>query len=264
MNRDARPISSSALEFPDLCFRVEDGLRANPYRDPRAKPTRADAVFVQDNTLWMSHTTSIRSTINQPQKQKEKSMRNIITTMWVTLDGFVAGPNEEMDWVGESYDEAMGKYEYDLVSAADTLLLGRVTYESFAGAWPKVPDNPQASKGEVEYAHKLNAMHKIVFSKTLDKVEWNNSRLEREIVPEEISKLKQEPGRDLVIYGSLSVVRALTRLGLIDEYQLLVHPVVLGEGKPLWSGIQDKVKLELVQTKTHPSGVVILYYRPKK
>src|SRR5487761_541856 len=107
-------------------------------------------------------------------------MRKIIVTMWVTLDGFIAGPNEEMDWIGEIYDEAMCNYEYDLVSAADTLLLGRVTYQSFAGAWPKVPENPAASKGEVEYAHRVNAMRKIVFSKTLSTAEWNNSSLLKE------------------------------------------------------------------------------------
>ena len=191
-------------------------------------------------------------------------MRKIIVTMWVTLDGFIAGPNGEMDWVGESYDEAMGNYEYDLVSSADTLLLGRVTYQSFAGAWPYVPDKPGADPGEVAYAHKVNAMRKIVFSKTLESVEWNNSRLVKEVIPEEIENLKQEPGRDMVIYGSASLVRTLTNLGLIDEYQLLVHPVVLGGGKPLFQDIKDTVKLKLVNTKTHPSGVVILSYQPRE
>src|ERR1700676_4348338 len=123
-------------------------------------------------------------------------MRKIITTTWVTLDGFIAGPNNEMGFVGEVYDEAMGKYEYDLVSAADTLLLGRVTYESFAGAWPHVPENPAASKGEVEYAHKVNAMRKVVISKTLEQAEWNNSRLVKDNIAEEVAKLKQEPGKD--------------------------------------------------------------------
>ncbi len=189
-------------------------------------------------------------------------MRKLIVTMWVTLDGFIAGTNGEMNWVGEFYDEAMGNYEMDLVSAADTLVLGRVTYQSFAGAWPHVPDNPNASQGEIDYAHKLNAMRKIVFSKTLDSVEWNNSTLAKEITPAEITQLKQEQGRDMVIYGSASIVQALTNLGLIDEYQLLVHPLVLGGGKPLFQNIKDRVKLKLVQSKTHPSGVVALTYQP--
>ena len=187
-------------------------------------------------------------------------MRKIITTTWVTLDGFIAGPNEEMDWV--IVDEEMGTYEDDLVSSADMLLLGRVTYQSFAGAWPYVPDNPAAQPGEKEYARKLNAMRKIVFSKTLPTVEWNNSSLMKEVLPEDITKLKQEPGRDMLIYGSASIVRTLTNHGLIDEYQLLVHPVVLGGGKLLFQDIKERQKLKLVKTKTFPSGVIGLYYQP--
>ena len=186
-------------------------------------------------------------------------MRKIITTTWVTLDGFIAGPNEELDWV--IVDEEMGIYEDDLVSAADTLLLGRVTYQSFAGSWPHVPDNPNASEGEKAYARKLNAMRKIVFSKTLPTVEWNNSSLVKEVLPEDITKLKQEPGRDMLIYGSASLVRTLTNHGLIDEYQLLVHPVVLGGGKPRFQDIKQRQKLKLVKTKTFPSGVIGLYYQ---
>jgi dihydrofolate reductase len=191
-------------------------------------------------------------------------MRKIITTTWVTLDGFIAGPIGEMDWIGEIYDEAMGTYEYDLISSADTLLLGRVTYQSFAGSWPYVPDNPNAPEGEKVYARALNAMHKLVFSRTLERVDWNNSRLMKEVVPEEIERLKQEPGSDMVIYGSASLVRTLTNLGLIDEYQILVHPVILGSGNPLFQDIKDRVKLKLVNTKTHPSGVVVLSYQPAR
>ena len=191
-------------------------------------------------------------------------MSKIITTTWITLDGFIAGPNEEMDWIGEIYDEAMGKYEDDLVSSADTLLLGRVTYQSFAGSWPHVPDNPTASEGEKEYARKVNAMRKIVFSRTLEKVEWNNSTLVKEVVPEDIAQLKREPGRDMLIYGSASLVRTLTNFGLIDEYQLLVHPIILGSGKPLFQDIKDRAKLKLVNTKTHPSGVIVLSYQSRE
>jgi dihydrofolate reductase len=191
-------------------------------------------------------------------------MRKIITTTWVTLDGFIAGPNGEMDWIGELYDDAMSTYENNLVSEADTLLLGRVTYQSFAGSWPYVPDNPNASEDEKAYARQLNAMRKLVFSRTLESVEWNNSTLLKEVVPEEIEQLKHEPGRDIVIYGSASLVRTLTNVGLIDEYQILVHPVILGSGKPLFQDIQHQVKLKLVNTKTHPSGVVVLSYQPER
>lgn len=188
-------------------------------------------------------------------------MGKIITTTWVTLDGFIAGPKGEMDFVGEVYDEAMGTYEYDIVSAADTLLLGRVTYQSFAGSWPHVPDNPNVSEGEKMYARRLNAMQKIVFSRTLPSVEWNNSRLMKEVVAEEIEQLKRESAGDMLIYGSASLVSTLTNMGLIDEYQVLVHPVILGGGKPLFQDIKDAVKLKLVSSKTHPSGVVLLTYQ---
>jgi len=190
-------------------------------------------------------------------------MRKIITTTWISLDGKVAGPNGEMDWVGESYDKAMGLYESEFVRSADTLLLGRVTYQSFAGSWPYVPDNPNASEEEKEYARQLTALEKIVFSRTLEKAEWNNSRLVREVNADEIRQLKQGPGRNIIVYGSISLIQALTELGLIDEYQILVHPVVLGGGKPLFPESKNRVKLQLIETKTHPSGVVLLTYQPK-
>jgi dihydrofolate reductase len=198
------------------------------------------------------------------QQKGDVDMRKVKVTMWVTLDGFIAGPNNDMEFVGRLYDEEMGKYEDDVVSAADTLILGRVTYESFAGSWPNVPDKPNVSEGEKIYARKLNAMKKLVFSKSLAKVEWNNSTLAKEIVPGEIEKMKQEPGKDMVIYGSASIVQAFTNLGLIDEYQLLVHPVVIGGGKALFEGITKPVNLKLTRTIPRKSGVVVLYYEPER
>ena len=189
-------------------------------------------------------------------------MRKIVVSMWITLDGFIAGPNGDMDWVNAIFDEAMANYEAEVVGAADTLVLGRITYQSFAGAFTQLADNPSASEGEREVARKLNAMRKIVFSKTLDKGEWNNSLLLKDVSPEQIKQLKQEPGQDMLIYGSASIVQALTNHGLIDEYQLLVHPVVLGDGKPLFAEARQQTKLDLLKTKTHPSGVVVLYYQP--
>lgn len=187
-------------------------------------------------------------------------MRKVIVTMWVTLDGFIAGPNDDMSWI--IVDDAMGAYEDAMVSAADTLVLGRVTYQSFAGAWPYVPDNPAASDGEKEYARKVNSLRKIVFSRTLETVEWNNSTLLHEINPDDIVALKHEAGKNIVIYGSASIVQALTACGLIDEYQLLVHPVVLGSGKRLFREGSDRTALRLVETKTFDSGVVLLTYQP--
>ena len=201
---------------------------------------------------------------DQTLRKADQVMRKIIVTMWMSLDGFIAGPQGEMNWVGEFFDEAMGAYEYDLASGADTLILGRVTYESFAGSWPHVPDNPNVSEGEKAYARLLNAMRKVVFSRTLETVEWNNSTLLREIRPEEIERLKQEPGKDIGIYGSASVIQTLMNHNLIDEYQLLIHPVVFGIGTPLFKDIQHQMNLTLAQTKAFPSGVVLLQYQAKR
>lgn len=187
-------------------------------------------------------------------------MRKVIVTMWVSLDGFISGPNDDMSWV--RVEDAMGKYEDDTVSAADTLLLGRVTYQSFAGAWPYVLDNPAASEGEKIYARKLNSMRKVVFSHTLETVEWHNSTLRREISPDDIVALKQERGENIVIYGSASIIQALAARRLIDEYELLVHPIVLGGGKRLFREGSDRTDLRLVGTKTFDSGVVLLTYQP--
>ena len=191
-------------------------------------------------------------------------MRKIIVSMRVTLDGFITGPQGEVDWMEEFFDEALANYESELQKTVDTALFGRVTYQGFESYWPQVALDPASPKGLVAYAHQLNAMRKMVFSKTLSRVEWNNSTLVKEIVPEEITKMKQEPGRDIVIHGSASIVRTLTNLGLIDTYQLLVYPVVLGSGKPLWSDILHEVKLSLSSAETHPSGVVVLSYQPIK
>jgi dihydrofolate reductase len=189
-------------------------------------------------------------------------MGNIVLTEWVTLDGYTSGPDNDMSFVGESFNAEMGAYESEILDTADTLLLGRVTYASFAGAWPFVPDNPNAAEEEKDYARRLNAKRKIVFSRTLERVDWNNSELLRSIDPEAIRKVKQETERNILIYGSSSIVQQLTNLGLIDEYQLLVHPVVVGDGKPLFKSITAKRRLKLASSKPFTSGVVLLTYRP--
>lgn len=188
-------------------------------------------------------------------------MRKIILTEWVSIDGFTSGPDNDMGFVGESFSDEMSTYEDAIVSQADTLLLGRLTYDSFAGSWPYVPDNPDASEGEKVYARKVNAMRKIVFSKTLKQAEWNNSEVLRDIDPEVISRLKQEDGKDILIYGSASIVQQLTNLGLIDEYQILVLPTILGGGKPLFKDIKEKRTLKLVSARPFNSGVVVMTYQ---
>ena len=138
--------------------------------------------------------------------------------------------------------------------------------------WPAEATNPSTSKSDLEIADKMNNLPKIVFSKTLQELKWNNSRLVKENIAEEniaeeniaeeISKMKQQPGKDMVIFGSGNVVSTFMQLGLIDEYRIIVNPVVLGNGKPLFKGINDKQNLKLLKTRVFGSGVVILYYQP--
>jgi len=191
-------------------------------------------------------------------------MRKIVASEFYTLDGLMSDPKDEMDWVLSIFSEDVGKYEDDLYKQMDTLLLGRVTYKIFESYWPQAATNPSTPKGEIEMAHKINNITKIVFSKTLPKVEWKNSRLIKEINPEEIMKMKQQKGKDMLIVGSANIVQQFTNLGLIDEYHLLVHPVVLGNGKPLFNNISERQNLKLVKTKTFRSGVIGLYYEKKQ
>jgi dihydrofolate reductase len=185
-------------------------------------------------------------------------MRKIIVSNLVSLDGFMAGPNGELDWF--VVDEEFNDYANDLLSKVDAILFGRVTYQLMANYWP----TPSAITNEPLIADKMNNLPKIVFSKTLEKVEWNNSRLVKDNIEGEISKLKQQPGKDIVIFGSGSIVSTFTQSGLIDEYRITVNPVVLGSGKPLFKSIKDRIKMKLLKKKTFDSGVVLLYYEPEK
>ncbi len=177
--------------------------------------------------------------------------------MVVTVDGFYAGPNDEIDW--HNVDAEFNAYAGDLLDAVDAILFGRVTYQGMAAYWP----TPLAATDDPLIAAKMNALPKIVFSKTLETVEWNNTRLVKGDLGEELSKLKQPPGKDLVVFGSGGLVSALTRLGLIDEYRLMVNPVALGSGKPLFKDLKDRLNLKLLRTRTFVSGNVLLYYQPR-
>ena len=187
-------------------------------------------------------------------------MRKVILSNMVTLDGFFEGPNKELDW--HIVDEEFNKYAIDLLSNVDALLFGRVTYQLMADYWPAEATNTSTSKDDLEIADKMNNLSKIVFSKTLQEVKWNNSRLVKENIAEEISKVKQQPGKDMVIFGSGSIVSTFMQHGLIDEYRIIVNPIVLGNGNPLFKGINGKQNLKLLNTKVFDSGLVILFYEP--
>ncbi len=185
-------------------------------------------------------------------------MRKVFVFNMITLDGLFEGPNHELDW--HNVDDEFNEFAIDQLNEIGTLLFGRVTYQLMESYWPTAA----AIKDDPIVAGKMNTLPKIVFSRTLDKVEWNNSRLVKKNVAEEISKLKQQPGKDLAIFGSSNLCLSLIKPGVIDEFRIIVNPVVLGSGNPLFKGIQDKLNLELIKTKTFKSGNVLLYYRPDR
>ena len=175
-------------------------------------------------------------------------MRKVVVTEFLSLDGVM----EEPAWTFPYWNDEIAKFKADETLASDALLLGRVTYQGFAAAWPKSTD---------EGAAYMNSVRKYVVSTTLDRVEWNNSHLIKTNVVEEVSRLKQQDGQNILVYGSATLVQTLMQHNLVDKYHVLVYPVVLGKGKRLF---QDggSATLKLADTKAFSSGVVALIYQP--
>ncbi|WP_315820747.1 dihydrofolate reductase family protein [Paraflavitalea speifideaquila] len=187
-------------------------------------------------------------------------MRKIIVSINMTLDGFMAGPHGELDWHFPLWNDEMASFAYEQLCLIDSIMLGRVTYQAMASYWPYEGNNGSYGRLDCDYANKMNNYAKIVFSKTLRTVEWRNARLIRKDIAKEVSALKQQPGLDIIIFGSGSIVKRLMKLGLIDEFVLWVHPVTLGKGIPLFQQSNQQYPLRLLKTKAFSSGVVVLYY----
>lgn len=184
-------------------------------------------------------------------------MRKVIVSNLVSLDGFIAGPNGEIDWF--SWDKELEAYCKDQIAWMGAILFGRVTYELMAGYWPGASDK----ENDPAIIDAMNNLPKIVFSRTLENVPWNNSRLVKDDIEGEVARLKREPGKDIVIYGSGSIVSALSQAGLIDEYRIFVNPVVLGGGKPSFPNIKSRLIMKHTDTRTFGSGLVLLCYEPR-
>ena len=200
------------------------------------------------------------------------STRKIVVFDRISADGYFSAADGALDWALPDADldkGAAGKLE-----DSDTMLFGRRTYDMFESFWPHVlkdpatapdPHNPGRHTPEMRsLAEWINAAKKIVFSKTRGEVSWTNSELRRDIVPREIEALKAQPGKTIMLFGSGSVVSRLSELGLIDEYQLVVCPVLLGGGRSLVSGMAGRVSLELLEARPFPSGNVMLRFAPKR
>ncbi|MBS4065027.1 MAG: dihydrofolate reductase [Chitinophagaceae bacterium] len=178
-------------------------------------------------------------------------MRKIIVTQFITLDGVMENPHL---WSFPYFTDEITKFKIDELFASDAQLLGRVTYEAFLEHWPSQTG---------EYANRLNSLPKYAVSKTLKTAAWNNSILINKNIEEEISKLKLQKGQNILVHGSLTLVKALLKANLIDQFNLLVFPVVLGKGIRLFEN-EENIKLTLTETKTYTSGVVLLTYQSDK
>ena len=181
-------------------------------------------------------------------------MRKLIAAMNMTLDGFC-------DHTAGIADDELLQHYNELLRNADTLIYGRITYQLMESYWPSIVKNLTGVKPEDEFAVLIDNISKIVFSRTLKKVDWKNSILKKEIIKEEILELKRQANKN-ILAGSPSLIVALSQLDLIDEFQLCVHPVVLGSGLPLFKNLKDRINLKLLKTKTLGSGAVTLYYEP--
>jgi len=181
-------------------------------------------------------------------------MRKLITSINMTLDGFC-------DHEAGIVDEELHEKVNELFNEVDTVIFGRVTYQLMEEGWPSVVMNPTGIKSVDEFAVLIDRVQKIVFSHTLKQVSWNNTRLAEGELIEEVKKLKQMPGKNMLA-GGPSIIDTLMVAGLIDEYYLWVHPIVLGKGLPLFKNIPERINLKLINTITLGSGVVILHYQP--
>jgi dihydrofolate reductase len=181
-----------------------------------------------------------------------QKMRKVIVSTYATLDGRV---DEIRGWAVPYDDDGAAKYHTDLLTNSDGLLLGRKTYEIFAGLWPSL-------SGKLPYVDKLNSMAKYVASTTLKDLEWENSHLIEGDLADGVAKLKQQPGQDLVMYGCHDLMHSLLEHDLIDEYRILVHPVLLGKGRSFLKDGAERLNLDLVDTTVLAGGVAILTYRP--
>jgi dihydrofolate reductase len=187
-------------------------------------------------------------------------MREVIYAMTVSLDGFIEAPDGDLSW--SFPDEELHRHFNDREAMIDTCLYGRRMYELMAAYWPTADENPSAPSYEVEYAKIWKSKPKVVFSKTLERVGWN-SRLVHEDIAGEVKRLKAQPGKYMSVGGPM-LAASFMRLDLIDEFWLYLSPILLGDGKPMFQSLKDRVPVTLIETKTFGSGIVLLRYRNKR
>ena len=180
----------------------------------------------------------------------------------MTVDGYVAGPNGEMDWMTFNWDEALKQYVAQLTAPVDSIVLGRKLAEGFIPYWNSVaanPEDPQYVAGK-----KFTDTPKVVFTQTLDQSAWDNTVLAKGDLAGEINKLKEQKGKDIIAYGGARFVSELIKQGLIDEYHLFINPVAIGKGLTIFNALEQKKDLTLVKATAFDCGIVVLHYEPKR
>lgn len=185
-------------------------------------------------------------------------MPRLIVFNSVTLDGYFTDKNGDMSWAHQSNDPEWNEFVEGNASGGGVLVFGRVTYEMMKSFWP----TPAALQQFPVVAERMNSLPKVVFSRTLNQAEWKNTRLMKGDLAAEIRKLKEGPGEDMAIMGSGSIVSQLAQEGLIDEFQLVLNPIVLGQGRTMFDGIKEKLRMKLTKTRTFGNGNVLLCYEP--
>lgn len=189
-------------------------------------------------------------------------MRHLIFFMHTSLDGFVAGPKGEMNWI--KVDEEMFDFIGTMTDKADTALYGRVTYEMMQSYWPTAGDQPNASKHDKEHSAWYKKVAKIVLSGTMSGKGLDNTTVISDQLTENINKIKEQKGENILIFGSPSASHSLLNLGLVDEFWLFINPVIIGQGIPLFKDVPETIRLQLIESKTFANGVIALHYETKR
>jgi dihydrofolate reductase len=188
----------------------------------------------------------------------EAVLRKLIFFNLTSLDGYFEGPDRDITW--HNADEEFNEFAIQQTGEFGALLFGRVTYELMVSYWP----TDAAKRDDPTIARLMNSLPKVVFSKTLENVEWENTKLVKDDFVEEVLNLKQQPGKDIAIFGSSDLAVTFIEHNLIDEFRIIVNPIVLGEGKPLLQGLKTRLNLKLIKTRTFKSGNILLYYELTK
>lgn len=192
---------------------------------------------------------------------EDKKMRKLIFFMHTSLDGFVAGLKGEMNWI--KIDDEIFDFVKTMTDKADTALYGRVTYEMMQNYWPTAGEQPNASKHDKEHSAWYNKVPKVVLSRTISEKGLYNTTVIRDHLAENINKIKNQDGENILIFGSPSASHSLLGLGLIDEFWIFVNSILLGEGIPLFKNVKEMTKLEFIESKTFTCGVIALHYETK-